>query len=100
MPLARSIDLVFLSGGISIKPSANMDQMRGDMGGAACVLGAAFGAQKLGLIRKKKLIVLIPLVENMPQGSATRPGDIVTAMNGKSIKVSDMTIYFVPSRRL
>uniref|UniRef100_A0A914VJW0 Cytosol aminopeptidase domain-containing protein n=1 Tax=Plectus sambesii TaxID=2011161 RepID=A0A914VJW0_9BILA len=79
--------VTFDTGGISIKPSASMDMMRGDMGGAATVLAAAYGASKLSL--KRKVIVLIPLTENMPGGNAIKPGDIVTARNGKSIKIDN-----------
>lgn len=84
---------MIFSGGISLKPSANMDMMRGDMGGAACLLSAAYGAYKsMGL--KRKVIVLLPLVENMPGANATKPGDIVKAMNGKSIKVLCIAFKF------
>lgn len=79
--------ITFDSGGISIKPSANMDLMRGDMGGAACVLGALTCAARLKL--PIKLVALMPLCENMPSGRATRPGDVVYAMNGKSIQVDN-----------
>ena len=75
------------SGGISIKPAAGMGLMKGDMGGAAAV-SAAFEA----IARLKvpiNVTALVPLCENMPSGSANKPGDVVTAMNGKTIEVSD-----------
>ncbi|PNF17805.1 Cytosol aminopeptidase [Cryptotermes secundus] len=79
--------VTFDSGGISLKPSANMDEMRGDMGGAACVVATLYAAAALKL--NVNLIGLIPLTENLPSGSATKPGDVVYAMNGKSIIVDN-----------
>ncbi|GFR93036.1 leucine aminopeptidase-like protein [Elysia marginata] len=79
--------VTFDSGGISIKPSANMDKMRADMGGAACVAGSLQAAASLGLPINIK--ALIPLCENMPSGKANKPGDVVTAMNGKSIQIDN-----------
>lgn len=70
-----------------MKPSASMDEMRGDMGGAAAVVGTAFGLAKMNA--PVNLKVLIPLVENMPSGSATKPGDVFTARNGKTICVNN-----------
>lgn len=61
--------------------------MRGDMGGAACVLGAMDAVSELRL--PVNLTVLVPLVENMPSDRATKPGDVVTAMNGKTIEVDN-----------
>ena len=77
--------VVFDSGGISIKPSASMQEMKGDMGGAAAVVGL----MKTLALRKARLNALgvIGLVENMPDGKASRPGDIVTAMSGTTIEV-------------
>ena len=77
--------VTFDTGGISIKPSAKMDLMRGDMGGAAVVTSCMTAVAKLGL--SLNLTVLVPLTENMPGSRATRPGDVVTAMNGKTIQV-------------
>merc|ERR1719461_2544640 len=77
--------VTFDTGGISIKPSAKMDAMRGDMGGAATATMKAVAS--LGL--KINLKVLVPLTENMPGGSATKPGDVVTAMNGVTIQVDN-----------
>ncbi|CAG8483780.1 2524_t:CDS:2, partial [Racocetra fulgida] len=79
--------ITFDSGGISIKPSAKMAEMKGDMGGAAAVSSAIYGIAKLGL--PINVIVSVPLCENMPSGSATKPGDVVKAMNGKSIEVDN-----------
>lgn len=79
--------VTFDTGGISIKPSKGMDAMRADMGGAACVASATLGAAALNL--PINLITLIPLCENMPSGCATKPGDVVTAMNGKTIQVDN-----------
>lgn len=77
--------VTFDSGGISIKPSAGMGSMKGDMGGGAVAIGTT-----IALAKAKKhinLMTLIPAVENMPSGSAYRPGDIVRAMNGKTIEI-------------
>lgn len=79
--------VTFDSGGISLKPAANMDDMRADMGGAAACVGALFGLAKLKV--EANIKVLIPMVENMPSGSATKPGDIFTARNGKTICVNN-----------
>ncbi|KAL7748418.1 hypothetical protein RI367_006110 [Sorochytrium milnesiophthora] len=77
----------FDSGGISIKPSANMGMMKGDMGGAATVVSAVHGAARLSL--PINVTVLVPLCENMPAGNALKPGDVIRAMNGKSIEVDN-----------
>ncbi|KAL2919921.1 hypothetical protein HK105_200838 [Polyrhizophydium stewartii] len=79
--------VTFDTGGISLKPAADMAAMKGDMGGAACVLSATWGIAKLGL--PINLTTVIPLTENMPSGKATKPGDVVTAMNGKTIEVDN-----------
>jgi aminopeptidase len=79
----------FDSGGISLKPSANMDKMRSDMGGAACVLSAIYALARLGIDLPFDLIGLTPMVENLPGGKATKPGDVFYAMNGKSIKIDN-----------
>ncbi len=77
--------ITFDSGGISIKPAENMHKMKGDMGGAAAVLGAlrAIAALKLDVA----VTVLVPAAENLLGGSATRPGDVVRALNGVTIEV-------------
>lgn len=79
--------ITFDSGGISLKPCLNMDKMRADMGGAACVIGTVLGAASLKL--KINIKGFIPLSENLPSGKATKPGDVVFAMNGKSIQVDN-----------
>ena len=75
----------FDSGGISIKPSAGMEDMKGDMGGAACVVGLmhALAARKA----KINVVGVVGLVENMPDGDAIRPGDIITSMSGQTIEI-------------
>ncbi len=75
----------FDSGGISIKPSAGMEDMKGDMGGAACVVGLmlALAARKA----KINVVGIVGLVENMPDGDAIRPGDIITSMSGQTIEI-------------
>jgi leucyl aminopeptidase len=77
--------VVFDSGGISIKPAGSMEDMKGDMGGAAAVTGLVHALAR----RKAKVnaIGVIGLVENMPDGDATRPGDIVRAMSGTTIEI-------------
>jgi aminopeptidase len=80
--------VTFDTGGISIKPSAGMDAMRADMGGAATMVSATLGAAKLDK-SGKYYVCLTPLCENMPSGSATKPGDVVTACNGKTIQVDN-----------
>ncbi len=77
--------VVFDSGGISIKPAGGMEDMKGDMGGAAAVTGLmhAVAARKA----KANVVGVIGLVENMPDGAAQRPGDVVTAMSGQTIEV-------------
>ncbi|KAF8597740.1 hypothetical protein BDV93DRAFT_452379 [Ceratobasidium sp. AG-I] len=79
--------ITFDSGGISLKPGANMKLMRGDMGGAAAVSSATLAIAKLGL--PLNLITLIPLTENMPGPSATKPGDVIYAINGKTVEVDN-----------
>ncbi len=77
--------VVFDSGGISIKPAAGMEDMKGDMGGAAAVTGLmhVLAARKA----KANVIGIIGLVENMVDANAQRPGDIVTSMSGQTIEV-------------
>ncbi len=77
----------FDSGGISIKPSANMGDMKWDMGGAAVVLGTMRALAGRGA--KVNAVAVIGAVENMPSGAAQRPGDIVTAMSGQTIEVTN-----------
>jgi leucyl aminopeptidase len=75
----------FDTGGISIKPSAGMEDMKGDMAGAACVTGLmhALAARKA----RVNAVGVIGLVENMPDGKAQRPGDIVKSMSGQTIEI-------------
>ncbi|MGF1562511.1 MAG: leucyl aminopeptidase [Geminicoccaceae bacterium] len=75
----------FDTGGISLKPAAGMEGMKWDMGGA----GAVFGAMKALAGRKARanVIGLLGLVENMPSGTATRPGDVVTSLSGQTIEI-------------
>jgi leucyl aminopeptidase len=75
----------FDTGGISLKPPAGMEDMKGDMGGAACVTGLlyALAARKA----RVNAVGVIGVVENMPDGNAQRPGDIVTSMSGQTIEV-------------
>ncbi|MEM6712320.1 MAG: leucyl aminopeptidase [Pseudomonadota bacterium] len=77
--------VVFDTGGISIKPSGGMEDMKGDMGGAACVVGLMHALAARGA--KANVVGVIGLVENMPDGNAQRPGDIVTSMAGKTIEI-------------
>lgn len=79
--------VTFDTGGISIKPSAKMDLMRGDMGGAATVAAALSAIAQSGA--GVNVVALIPLTENMPSGGSTKPGDVVKAMNGKTIQVDN-----------
>ena len=77
--------VTFDTGGISIKPSGSMEDMKGDMGGAACVVGLmhALAARKA----RVNVVGAIGIVENMPDGNAQRPGDIVTSMSGQTIEI-------------
>jgi len=77
--------VVFDTGGISIKPGAGMEDMKGDMGGAAAVIGLmhTLAARKA----KVNAVGILGLVENMPDGNAQRPGDIVTSMSGQTIEI-------------
>jgi len=77
--------ITFDTGGISLKPAADMDQMKYDMCGAATVLGVFRAIAELK--SKINLIGLIPACENMPSGRATKPGDIVKSMSGQTIEV-------------
>ncbi|MGV6807145.1 MAG: leucyl aminopeptidase [bacterium] len=77
--------VTFDTGGISLKPGAAMDEMKYDMCGAASVIGTLHAVAAMNL--KRHVIGIIPAVENMPGGSATRPGDIVTSMSGQTIEI-------------
>ena len=77
--------VTFDSGGISIKPSGAMDEMKFDMCGAASVFGAMLAVAEMDL--PANVIGIVPATENMPDGNATKPGDIVTSMSGKTIEI-------------
>ena len=77
--------ITFDTGGISLKPSAEMDEMKFDMCGAASVLGALRAIAELG--SELNVVGLIPATENMPGGAATKPGDVVTSMSGQTIEI-------------
>ena len=79
--------VTFDSGGISIKPSANMSAMKGDMAGGAAVIAAVQAIGRLGL--HINVTALVPATENLPGGGATKPGDVLTAMNGKTMEVEN-----------
>lgn len=77
--------ITFDTGGISIKPAENMDAMKYDMSGAGTVIGTM---RAIGLLKPSVPVLgVVAAVENMPDGKATRPGDVVTAMNGKTIEI-------------
>jgi len=77
--------ITFDSGGISLKPSDSMDRMRGDMAGAAAVLATMQAVGQLDL--PLHVVGLVPATENLPGGRAYKPGDVLTAMNGKTIEI-------------
>jgi leucyl aminopeptidase len=77
--------ITFDSGGISIKPAAEMDEMKFDMGGAASVLGTLKAVAALRA--RVNLIGVIPACENLPGGRAVKPGDVVTSLSGQTIEI-------------
>ena len=79
--------VTFDTGGISIKPSKGMGEMKADMSGGANVIAAMKAIVDLKV--KRNVTAIIPMVENMPSGTAQRPGDIVKAMNGKTIEITN-----------
>ncbi|MEA2377924.1 MAG: leucyl aminopeptidase [Thermoleophilaceae bacterium] len=79
--------VTFDTGGISIKPAAKMQEMKFDMSGGAAVIEATGAIARLGL--PVTLTAVVPSTENMPSGHAVKPGDIVTALNGKTIEVNN-----------
>jgi leucyl aminopeptidase len=79
--------VTFDTGGISIKPSAKMHEMKFDMSGGAAVIEATGAIAQLGV--PATITAVVPATENMPSGRAVKPGDIVTAMNGKTIEVNN-----------
>jgi leucyl aminopeptidase len=79
--------VTFDSGGISLKPGAGMQEMKYDMSGAAAVLEAVAAIAELGL--PIDLVAVVPSTENMPSGSAIKPGDVITQYNGKTVEVNN-----------
>jgi len=79
--------VTFDTGGISIKPSAGMHEMKMDMSGGAAVLEAVNAIAELGV--KIDIIAVLPSTENMPSGTALKPGDILTQLNGKTVEVTN-----------
>ncbi|MBI5179887.1 MAG: leucyl aminopeptidase [Nitrospirae bacterium] len=77
--------ITFDSGGISIKPSENMEKMKYDMSGGAAVMGAMMAAARLKI--SLHIVGLIPATENLPSGTAQKPGDIVRMMDGKTVEI-------------
>ena len=79
--------ITFDSGGISLKPGKDMWTMKFDKSGACAVLGALVAAARMGV--KRNVVGLLPLTENMPSGSAAKPGDIVRARSGKTVEIDN-----------
>ena len=79
--------VTFDTGGISLKPGAGMQEMKMDMSGAAAVLEAVAAIAELGL--PIDLIAVVPATENMPSGTAVKPGDVITQYNGKTVEVNN-----------
>jgi leucyl aminopeptidase len=79
--------VTFDTGGISLKPGAGMEEMKYDMSGAAAVLEAVAAIAELGLAID--LVAVVPATENMPSGTAIKPGDIITQYNGKTVEVNN-----------
>ena len=79
--------VTFDSGGINLKPSAGLDEMKADMSGAASVAATMITAAKLK--SKLRVIGIIPIVENMPSGNASRPGDIINSFDGKTVEIGN-----------
>src|SRR5204862_6464153 len=77
--------ITFDTGGISLKPAAEMDEMKYDMSGAGSVLGAIRALA--GMRAPVNVVGVIPTCENMPGGAASRPGDIVTTMSGQTVEI-------------
>jgi len=77
--------ITFDSGGISLKPGLDMDEMKFDMGGAASVLGTLHAIATLK--PKLNLVCIVPSCDNMPSGKAVKPGDVVTSMSGQTVEI-------------
>ncbi len=79
--------ITFDSGGLSLKPAARMAEMKGDMAGGAAVICGVGAIAELGI--PLHVVAVVPACENMPSGHAARPGDVVTALNGKTIEITN-----------
>jgi len=79
--------VTFDSGGLNLKPSASLDEMKMDMAGAAAVAATLITVAKLK--SKIKVVGIIPIVENMPSGNASRPGDIIKSYDGKTVEIGN-----------
>jgi leucyl aminopeptidase len=79
--------VTFDSGGISIKPSAGMHEMKMDMSGGAAVIEAMGAIAELGIAQD--IVAVVPATENMPSGRSMRPGDIITQLNGKTVEINN-----------
>jgi leucyl aminopeptidase len=79
--------VTFDTGGISIKPAAKMEEMKMDMSGGAAVIEAVAAIAELGL--PISVVACVPATENMPGGAATKPGDIITQLNGRTVEVNN-----------
>ena len=79
--------VTFDTGGISIKPASKMEEMKMDMSGGAAVLEGVAAIAELGL--PLNVVACVPATENMPSGTATKPGDIITQLNGKTVEVNN-----------
>ncbi|MDA8141458.1 MAG: leucyl aminopeptidase [Desulfobacteraceae bacterium] len=79
--------ITFDTGGVNLKPSAGLETMKADMSGAAAVAGAVLAISKLK--PRQRIIGITPIVENMISGSATRPGDVVTSLAGKTVEIGN-----------
>jgi leucyl aminopeptidase len=77
--------ITFDSGGISLKPAKGMEEMKYDMAGGAAVIGAIRALSRLGIPRR--VVALVPAAENLPSGSALKPGDVIRGLSGRSIEV-------------
>lgn len=79
--------VTFDSGGLSLKPPSSMPEMKGDMGGGAAVMGIMSTLKAAGC--KHRVIGLVPAVENMPSGTATRPSDVVSSLSGLTVEINN-----------
>ena len=79
--------ITFDSGGLSLKPADRMEEMKSDMGGGAAALAATGAIAELEL--PVRVLAVVPSCENMPGGHSYRPGDIITALNGKTIEITN-----------